>query len=432
MSRLTHYHLRKPRLLWLCSLWVLLIVTFGLAACKPKPSIQETPMSAIQTEIFKWSINVSNYNVDAGSVKIVTLAAPDNWFKDASGKEVTRWFGAGGMWGVGGTPMGGNNIKSALPKTFGLAYYDYIENKFYELVGELEQRKIYELFKQQTVDNDNHLGAIIPRYKKLILGIAPQGHIMVWVSSENGADQVELASYRATERKGVTVASYNASQSSDFFHIRTDYWAKDIEHGGIRKLKAETTAKIKAGWLPSADYYLRKQRIKYPWRYSMSGNARLVEFSERLGNTERNTVYPWEFSLKQNLAQLKGVPREATLYFNDKAGKRHYVALHFFRKDRVSTEPDLTEVFAAFEKLFPGRTLEQNHDYPAEAEMATLDINVSDDLTEYTATLIKGNQRIDFPLAFAQRQDLSPYAYWTNAETPEPAVLKLLLNGPPK
>ncbi len=387
---------------------------------------KEVPMSTIQTETFTWSTNVSNYNVDMGDVDIHTLL-PENWFKDAQGKVVREFYGSGGMWGVGGPGIGGEERTTTLPKTLHMSYYDYIEDQFYVLDAELDQRRIYELFKQKSLNLDyrgkEHIAA---RYNALVIGVAPQGNIMVWVGEAYGREQVELASYRATLRSDITVAAYNARNPTFKIHTpRLDYLSKS--------LKPETVAKITSGLRPNANYYMRRQRIMYPWRYSMSGNAKLVEYNDRLGNTERSTVWPYELAAKQQLPRLRGAPREAQLFFNDKDGKRHSVYIEFFTHFRVSTEPYLEPVWAALEKMFPGRTLEKNMDLPSEADMATLDVNVSDDLKTFTATLIKGDMRLPLPVApRPQVLDLEPYSHWLGVETPPPHVVKWLKEGPPQ
>jgi Protein of unknown function (DUF2931) len=427
------------------SLTTRVVTTLGLAlalllvgvGCKQESSSspntpktkKEMPMSTIQTEIFKWTTSISNYNVDLGNIDIETLI-PENWFKDVSGKIVRQFYGTGGMWGVGSPGIGGEERTTALPKTLHMSYYDYIEDRFYVLDAELDQRKIYEHFKLKSLNLDyegkEHISA---RFDELVVGIAPQGHIMVWIGQRGGENQVELASYRATQRKDMTVEAYNSKRPK--FEIETPR----LEHLAATDngLRPDTIAKIKAGWLPSADYYMRKQRIQYPWRYAMSGNAKLVEYNDRLGNAEQSTVWPYELATKQMVNRLRGAPREAQFFFMDKDKKRHSVYIKFFTQDRVSSEPDLANVWAALEKMFPGRTLEQNMDWPGEADMATVDIHVSDDLKTYTATLIKGDVRIALPIApRPQVHDLEPYAHFLGEDTPPAHVVKWLKEGPPQ
>ena len=411
-----------------------LTLSLALAGCAGQPLQASQPqtdkqqMQALQTETFKWSTSVSNYSLDLeGGVSIHTLLS-ENWFKDAQGKIIWQFYGSEGMWGVGGVGIAGGpgGGKQVVPKTFRLSYYDYQEDKFYQLEAELDQRRIYELFKQTSLAlSYRDREGVTPRYDELIFGIAPQGHIMLWAGEKEGGDQVELASYRASVRTDMTVARYNATNPT--FKIRENRW--DQINFNIKT--PETLANLKKGLTGNPDYYMARQRVMYPWRYAMSGNAVLVEYSDRLGNTDNSTVWPYEFAAVQAQARLRGAPREVRLIFNDKTGQRRSVYLEFFTQYRVNLEPDLSAVWLTMDKMFPQRTLQTNSVPPAEEEMATLDIHVSDDLQTYTATLIKGDVRM--PLAIApnpQIYKLEPYSHFRGIESPPPHIVKLIKEGP--
>ncbi len=190
-----------------------------------------------------------------------------------------------------------------------------------------------------------------------------------------------------------------------------------------------TVEELKGGWMPPADYYLQ-QRVKYPWRYVMSGNARLLEFTETQGNQEHFYVGPWSLSEYQNNATMRGVPETTVMWFNDLQGKRHSIYLPLYRTKRVAGEPDIAEIWNAFKIVFPGRKLEDNNYWPSELDMATVDIHVSDDLKTYTASLIWRDQRIPLSVGKTQFFDLEPFAHAEGQDTPAPDVIKRLQSGP--
>lgn len=198
----------------------------------------------------------------------------------------------------------------------------------------------------------------------------------------------------------------------------------------LTSLESDTVAKIQQGWFPDNLYY-KKQRTKYPWRFAMTGNAHLLEFYERYGNQEATYVHPWQLATYQNAAQVRGVPQNNIFVFNDRKGKRYWLSFKFSNKYRVTGEADISDVWAAFEKLFPGRTPEANNQSVSDADMATVEVNASDDLKTFTATLVKGDQRI--PLPAAHGSQLLPLEPWSNnygSPTPPPDVIKRQQQGP--
>lgn len=408
----------KRLFILVCSL--LLVANLCWAQTKP---IKEIVMPAYETEEFTWRLVTSHYYLDSGATQVVTIER-QNWMKDAQGNVVVQWLGAGNVWGKGSTPMGGDERRARLPKTLHTTYYDYQEDRFYQLDAELPLQKIHALFKESVVSVSLDYGKVIPKFDTFKIGIAPQGHVVLWIGGRGGDDQIELGVYEAQIMRDMTVAGYNATQPE--LPLKADRWTK-LSYS--TSLKPETVAKLKTGWMPELDYYL-KQRTKYPWRYRMSGNAHLLEFTETQGNQEHFYVGPWMMGLYQSVATVRGVPTSAVLYFNGLQGKRHRLYLGFFNKQRVAGEPDISAVWSAFETVFPGRKPEDNDYLPGDQDMATLDIQVSDDLKTYTATLIKGEQRINIPIGRTQFFDLEPYAHGPGQATPKPEVIKLLQNGP--
>jgi hypothetical protein len=213
------------------------------------------------------------------------------------------------------------------------------------------------------------------------------------------------------------------------FWLATDRFDYLSRNDGI---KPETLAKLKTGWLPDSRYY-ELRRIKYPWRYQLTGNARMLEFKEfkeSKDNNERFYIGPWMLDTYQHLGAMRGVPVAATFWFNDNAGKRHSIYLGFFNGERVIGEKNVSEVRAAFEKLFPKRELWQNDFVPGEKDMATLRIHVSDDFNTYSASLVKGDVEVDIQIYRAQFFNLEPYTHWPKGVTPDKAAIQRLTYGP--
>ena len=387
-------------------------------------------MNAYATEVMQWNLSFCSYGLDIdpkGQSDLETLRA-DNWFKDADGQVVAKFFsGFGAAWGAGASGMGGTNPKgSRLPKTFRLTYYDFLEDKFHQLDGDLPQQRIYAFFKQRTVTKNVTYGKVVARYDQLRLGVASRGNVMLWAAGE---DIAELQTYRAQELTGLTRASYNASLPGGTFTLMEDRW-KALAGG---RLKPETLERIKAGWVPDPIWYMRTIRVKYPWRHRLTGNvSQTTELESYQGNAEAQSVGAWEMALYQATTAMRGIPETAKFWFTDKAGTRHHLWLSFSLRERAVSEKDLSEVRAAFEQVFPGRTLEDNDYLPNEKDMATVEVHVSDDFKTFTASLVRGEVRLPLPVGKTQHFVLEPYTHWPGNKSEEitPQERRLFQLGP--
>ncbi|WP_297400036.1 hypothetical protein [Hydrogenophaga sp.] len=166
----------------------------------------------------------------------------------------------------------------------------------------------------------------------------------------------------------------------------------------------------------------------------MTGNvSRVTELESYQGNAEAETVGQWEMGTYTQIHRLRGIPETGKFWFHDLQDKRHHLWLSFYLRERAVSEADLSEVRAAFDELFPGRTLEDNDELPGEADMARVVVNVNEDFSRITATLVKGDVRMPLPVGKTQHFELEPFTHWpgnkTEAITPE--ARHLFLYGPP-
>ncbi|MFY8042042.1 MAG: DUF2931 family protein, partial [Rhodoferax sp.] len=331
--------------------------------------------STPETAVMKWTLSFCRYGIDiapreSGTVKTLT---GNNWLQDADGRMVAQFYtGFGAAWGSGGTSMGGPSDKGArLPKTLRLSYYDQLEDRFYQLNAELPLRRLFELFIEAPpiVAKNVTYGVVRPRYEDLRIGIAPNGHVMLWVWGLGS--QVELASYRASVLEGMSVKSYNASLPGGTFTLTEDRWI------GLGRMSAATHERIKAGWRPDPMWYMRHIRVKFPWRHVLTGNvSRVTELTSYQGNAEAENVGQWEMGSYSQINRLRGIPETAFFWFHDTQGQRHYLWMEFSVRERAVSEADLSEVRAAFDEVFPGRQLEDNGWLPGDADMARVEVHI--------------------------------------------------------
>lgn len=391
----------------------------------PKGTSMKTPHDAV----FKWDVDFCSYGLDIdprASSRVETLPS-DNVMWDAQGLEVARFYsGLGAAWGFGSDLMGGPDRNGAkLPQRLQFTYYDYLEDRFYQLKTELPIEKLFELFSQPGLARANYKAR--PKYQTLRIGVAPLGNVMVWAAGYTD-NQVELGHYRAEVMEGMTPKRYNASGVRPF-PLREDRW-QELSGG---RAKPATIERIMAGWVPDPSYYMRRLRVKFPWRLKLTGAvSRVTDILCAESNAESSAYGAWEMGLYQTVNTMRAPPSSAVFWFHDFTGKRHYLWLEFWKRERAVSEADLTEVFAAFEQVFGKRNLEDNLFVPGDADMATVEVQVGEDFKTIHATLVKGAVRVPLPVGRRQHFELEPFAYWSGNPTPAPDVIKLFQDGPAK
>lgn len=384
-----------------------------------------------ETAFTKWTVTFCRYGIDIApreSGNVTTLTG-NNWLKDADGNTVAQFYtGFGAAWGAGSRGMGGTPDKGArLPKTLRLSYYDYLEDRFYRLDAELPLKRLFELFMEapKIVARELTYGQVVPRYNDLRIGVAPDGHVMLWVWGVGS--QIELAQYRAEVMEGITRQSYNASLPGGTFTLAEDRWI------GLGRMKPATHERIKAGWRPDPMWYMRHIRVKFPWRHVLTGNvSRVTELESYQGNAEAENVGQWEMNSYTQLNRQRSIPETAKFWFHDREGKRHHLWLEFSLRERAVSESDLREVRAAFDQMYPGRTLDDNMFLPSDADMARVEVHIPDDFKRFTAFLVKGDVRLPLPVGKTQHFELEPFTHWPGqkSERLTPEMRKLFHMGP--
>ena len=419
--KLSMPHLRT----YLLSGMLLMLPLLG-SCSEVKRVYEEHTMPKHETTQFNWGIQTS-----ISRMSIAKGEETDNYFKDAQGNLLRRWYGYGGQTiSGGGTPMGGSEDEGRLPKYFGVKYYEVVENKFYKMTDAvLPQQRIYDLFQQKTVED--YSGNVISKYDQVKVSLLPQG--VVWTFAQGLGNRRELGLYQAKEMAGMTVERFNNSEGMYGRALSTPIESRDED---IKFYTPYLIEALKSGWTPTADYYVNTARIRYPYRFDMSGNGVLTEFSVWYGNFERTTALP--YSMNEEQVRLKAVPEDMTVYFNDKAGVRHSIHFNFYENKTFWGEPDLSAIQKTFAKFFPNRKADDwtniNDQATHEDEYATLEFHVNDDLSDITAFLIKGTQKEEIQLYRddngSKLKTLQPHAYWEDKPTPSLEIIDRYLKGP--
>ena len=399
------------------SVFICLCLLPLLAACSEvhKGNVN---MPVYQTaKITPWSLELASYRLDSEHTKLIPYYG-QNWFEFSDGTKA-YFTGMGSGWLYSSGAMGGGN--DLAPSRLHMHYFDHQSQRSYLLDTALPQEQIYKLFQEQFYNR-----FVAPRkFDKLVLGIAPQGHIFLWVSGFDRRVEVghfvaqvqepsqEIILETADRDWGMSLAGQSPTGQKEVLD--------DIRHAfslDSSRLEPATVQKLRSGWQPPVDWYL-DARITYPWRVAVGSNTRLApEYRAEYINGERRMVFAPEAKIMYNQAQP--LPEKLYLYVYDKNNRQHLVSIQFYSKLRNVVEPDTSELRDIFKKLYPNRQAD-NRGQPLEPnEFTTLQMEFTDDLQELSIFVVKGNQRIELKNISYDLDDSVPFQY--RNESPQSAV----------
>ena len=379
-------------------------------------------MPVYQTaKITPWSLETFAYQMVGAKEGQSTEFIPyygQNWFEFSDGTKA-YFTGLGGGWLYPSGAMGGGN--DLAPSRLHLYYFDQQSQRSYLLDTALPQEQIYKLFQEQFYNR-----FVTPhKFDTLVLGIAPQGHIFLWVS---GFDRrVEVAHFVAQVQEpsqeiiletadrdwGMSLAGQSPTGQKEVLDDIRHVFSLDSS-----TLEPATVKKLRSGWQPSPDWYL-DARITYPWRVAVGSNTRLApEYRVQYVSAEKRMVFAPEAKVLQNQAQQ--LPEKLYLYVYDKNNQQHLVSIQFYTKPRNVGENDTSELRDIFKKLYPNRQAD-NRGQPLDPnEFTTLQMEFTDDLQELSIFIVKGNERIELKNISYELNDSVPFQY--RNESPQSAV----------
>ena len=405
---------------WYRCFQVMLLLSLGLLAntgCGQVKHLAEDMGMAnnnYATAEFGWSMGVSSYRLNIGSETSMEAIRPgNNLMLDSEGNEVAGVdFGAGGRWGLNGNVLGSqDDSKKRLPARLKMLYYDAQEKQAYRIDAPLPTHKIYELFKQGFVD----LSGKKLNYNQILVGLAPLGHVVVWV--KEAAFMVEVATLQAekTTLDEPTLEKFK-NYSANIGLYEMQFWKDWTE---------ETLAKIKAGTEPDPTPYLKK-RIRYPWNVGNINGIKEVEYFRVTINEEKMMI--WQRLIAQDRTIVKPLPTELDMYYDDpKEGKRYNLDIFFYTKDRVFEEPDISELQSIFERWYPNAGTEEGTQGIPETEFVQFEFEFDRAGGTTSIYVRKGNERIELNNARVKWRELPPNSY--DGDVPTEQQLKNMRIG---
>jgi hypothetical protein len=265
----------------------------------------------------------------------------------------------------------------ALPDGLKLSWYSFLENKYYyELNTKLDKTKISDYFKKgYRYDYSGRLNKISQTtYDKLIVGIAPAGDVVLWISSFNDTKELEI--FKAKEINLKKIHKDDVVNEKERKEVLNDTCTceNDIQ---FRKI-VNNNKSIPFG------VWANKYRKKFNWKIVVNNFGQTkTGLSIDFFNGEESLLYNEEIT-KMN-CQKQSLPDN--LMFTFIKNEKKYKAYLLFNEN---------EIFSHFEKL-----TQNNLNEPIE-----IVLNISSNLKQ---TTIKLHSK-DRTLNFEKMKDVDIYA----------------------
>lgn len=234
-------------------------------------------------------------------------------------------------WGVQGSLHVVEPYRKPLPTALALRWFSYTEDRFYEGRFDLPTERLQALFAAGLPQA--RLTAGQAAFDRLIVGMAPQGFVAVWVAGDG--EVCELAHFRAAEAQlPWTSVAGDSPMSRAAFIADT-----------LRELSTPEDQAARARPTPHGDPYRAyaryHERFRWQPRARLSGQALWVNIASFNGENARlsskGAAVPTDTRPVPSVIEVAWTPPNG-------APQRAIVTL------------DEAEVFAAFAKLSPGQS----------------------------------------------------------------------------
>jgi hypothetical protein len=217
-------------------------------------------------------------------------------------------------------------VLKPLPVKMNISWFSYTEDKFYSGTFKMPYEKISNLFSI-GLDSRHHGKKIT--YDQIMVGLAPEGNISVWLDAEGVI--LEVAVFKAMEADIEWKKVLNNDSIS-----RKEYIDRILN----RFLKKEQLAELTKNGIP--DKLFEKYGKQYSWDLSIVGVSP-IEMWLKTYNGEREF---FNFAKAENGRSDRSVPKKIILSWHDKWGGKFETNIEF----------DEWEIFKAYDKFFSYKT----------------------------------------------------------------------------
>ncbi len=230
-------------------------------------------------------------------------------------------------WGeIGSQHIVGEDLKP-LPEIIVIAWFSFVENKFYLGEFELPIEAISKLFKnglESPFDREQ------TTYKYIVVGLGLKGAISIWLSGDGVVK--EVAQFNAEE----------ADEEIDWRHITLSDLEREqyIEKTLLQSFNGDEKRIEKARKHAAQENPWEGYRIKYDWNIDIVGTAKPLSIWLSTFNGEKEYIN-YEKGKACEQAE-RSVPQSMILNWQSPEGKKYSTDINF----------NTSEIFKAFDKLY--------------------------------------------------------------------------------
>lgn len=297
------------------SLMAVVLLCFSLMACKS----QGVPQT------YSWSGTVSapqEYPVEVYRGAIIAEGFTYG-FDAIWGTQNTGWGSQGGT-------MTTALEKKGVPHTLEFTWYSLVERTFYTGQWNLDKQKIKRLLDEGFIDQDTHKK---DTYYTFIVGLAPGGRVVLWMSG--AGNQKEVGAFEAQATAITKESAYSNAQ----YMFKDGYADRMLNDPSYKTFTAHTRQKIQAQGYPAPGIY-STYREKYRWRpVVVLQEGEWIDFGFRAYNGEQENIFGKK--LLDNAYETRAIPAFCGFYWRVGDG-RYGVWVDAF---------DEKEIFDLFQKL---------------------------------------------------------------------------------
>jgi len=233
-------------------------------------------------------------------------------------------------WGEEGRNMGGGT-KKPVPDSLDICWRSFIENKFYKGVFTLPKEKIMQLFQEGFI---NDYTKKKETYNAVIVGMAPGGKVVVWLSGMR--NQVEVGSYQAKEIN----LTINDVGHDDEYMFRPNYMGLILNDTSAYGKPVRDKIK-KDGYPPISTYEAYRQKFNWKPVIILPEGDTIIKCVFDMFNGEMEDLF--DEPLLINAFKLRAIPKIIYFLWNTKNGKKYVLRMNSI--DESFNEKEIFELF---------------------------------------------------------------------------------------
>ena len=233
-------------------------------------------------------------------------------------------------WGSPGGTMTTALEKKAVPYQLEFTWYSLVERTFYSGQWNLDPLKIKSLLDEGFIDQDTHKK---DTYSTFIVGLAPQGRVVLWMSG--AGNQKEVGVFQAQATNLTKESAYSNAQ----YMFKDGYADRMLNDPSYKTFSADIRQKIATQGYPPANIY-DTYREKYSWRpVVVLQQGEWLDFGFSAYNGEQENLFGK--ALLDNHYVKRAIPTFCGFYWRN-GNSRYGVWIDAF---------DEKEIFDIFQKL---------------------------------------------------------------------------------